>query len=182
MFFNTAHAAAGHDDTHYMLQLLRAERYADAATYKAAYRQIQTVAPLLHGDSNTYQTAVYYGTLLIKTMPVIWWQLLLLLSWYAFCFCFLYAVRYRRRLLLLWGILVAISLMPVAFGYYTDKQRALVVASSADIYNGPNKALYKIGTLPRNVLVQLADEKKGWYKIKHNATIGWVESASVEKI
>lgn len=166
------------DDAQIVVHLLQAQKYGDVRTYIAATNALQTLMPKLALPADMEQNSVtYYGMIVIKTIPVIIWQLLFLICWYLFCFLL---IKNRRKSFIkksLFGILL-ILLMPIMIGYYTDKQKALVTAET-QVYNGPNNSLYKVGSVDRYALVTVLDTKKEWYKISHDATIGWVEQSTL---
>jgi hypothetical protein len=176
-------SAAAQDDAQTVLRLLRAKRYGDAATYADAHARLQVIAPKIGLPTQAQESqVVYYGTLVIKKVPVIFWQLLLLLCWYFFCWCMLKKQRCSAGKLSLLGLVLLTVSIPIMIGYYTDKQEVLVTAPTADLYNGPNSSLYKVGSLNRYSVATILDTKKQWYKISHDASIGWVERSAVTKI
>lgn len=184
VWYNMANAAYQQQDyTQALLYWLRAQKYGDAATYAAAHAHLEQLAPVIgvpvQGVSNR---TVYYGVLLIKKIPVYVWQILLLFCWYVLCRCWMKKYRCSATKLSMLSLLLLMMLVPIMIGYYTDKEQVLVVAESADLYNGPNSALYNVGSLQKNTTAVLLDAKKQWYKISHDAIIGWVERKSVAKI
>lgn len=164
-----------------VLHLLRAERYGDVQPYvrEQLLKRAQELGGTLSFQKNSL---TYYGTLLIKKIPVIYWQCLLLCFWYLI---FWYIARRKRHIrlcvILLFGLLLITSI-PIMLGYYIDKPEILVVAESAHMYNGPNSSFYKIAELKRYTVARLLDTKKEWYKIAYGSKTGWIARQEVEKI
>jgi tetratricopeptide (TPR) repeat protein len=166
-----------------LLYVLRAQKYGDVDTYRAAHtllRDINSVVEL--PDQSMFGTIHFYLMLLIKKIPVLIWQLLVLLMWYTICILWMKKYGYSNLKKGLLALLLILMCVPIMVGYYTDRQQMLIIEESADLYNGPNSALYKIGTLPKNSLVSCLEEKRQWYKVMYNESIGWLKRSSVEKI
>lgn len=173
---------AAEDEIQTIAHLLKAQKYGDAQTYQSAYKQLKQITG--HNEQMVSLQSdwfVYYGMLVIKKVPVIIWQLLVLLCWYIFLILLLKKRRFVTTKAVVLGLLLLMFSFPIMIGYYTDKEKGLVTQST-DLYNGPNSALYKIGSINRYELVTIHDNKKQWYKVSHGDTIGWVERDFVIKI
>jgi hypothetical protein len=176
-------AYAQQDYINALLYWLRAQKYGDAHTYVAAFERLQQLPPQVRSiEKSTSQTVVYYVQLLLKKIPMYVWQLLVLLFWYLLCWCWMKKYRCSGVKSGILAIILFLMCIPIMIGYYIDKNYVLVIADSADVYNGPNSALYKVGTVHQYTLATLLDTKKQWYKISHDGIIGWVERKSVAKI
>lgn len=184
VWFNMGNVAYQQKDyTHALLYLLRAQKYGDAHIYAAAHERLQSLAPSIGlNEKGLSDAVVYYGVLLLKRIPMYVWQILVLLFWYLLCWCRLKKYRCSAVKSSMLVIVLLLMCIPIMIGYYIDKEQVIVIVDSADVYNGPHHALYKVGTMQKNKLATLLDAKKQWYKISHDAIIGWVERASVAKI
>lgn len=176
-------AYAQQDYAHALLYWLRAQKYGDARTYSLAHERLQELAPHVNlSEKEINDTVVYYGQLVLRTIPVYVWQLLFLLFWYLLCWCLMKKYRDLGLKSGILAILLFLMSVPIMIGYYIYKDYVLVTVDVADVYNGPNSGLYKVGSVQKNKLAKLLDVKKQWYKISHGAIIGWVERKSATKI
>ena len=183
VWYNMGNAAYQQKDyTHALLYWLRAQKYGDAHVYKEACNSLHRLASQAGSIENGLNHAiVYFGTLSLKKIPVYVWQLLFLLIWYLLCWCLMKKYRCSAIKSGILAVLLFLTSIPIMIGYYIDKEQVIVV-DSADLYNGPNNALYKVGTVQKNKIATLLDVKKQWYKVSHDGIIGWVERKSVAKI
>lgn len=170
------------DYTHALLYWLRAQKYGNAQVYSAAHERLKQLVSQVGLAAQESHGVMYYGVLLLKTISLYVWQILFLLLWLVFCWCLMQKYRCSTTKSIILAIILFLICIPIMIGYYIDKERVLVIVDEADLYNGPNSALYKIGSVQKHTLATLLDTKKQWYKISHDAIIGWVERKSVAKI
>lgn len=182
VWFNMANAAyAQQDYAHALLYWLRAQKYGDAFLYKESHAHMQKLG-IGSPENSIKERMSYFGILILKKIPVIIWQLLFLLVWYLFCWCRMKKYCCSAAKTGLFALLLLLLFVPIMIGYYTDYDRVVILAETADLYNGPNVALYKIGSVQKGESAKLLDTKKQWYKIAHADKIGWVERKAVAKI
>lgn len=184
VWYNMGNVAyAQQDYTHALLYWLRAQKYGDARAYISAHERLQELSSQVGlVDSNTSRPIVYYGELALRKIPMYVWQLLVLFLWSLLCWCLMKKQRCSAVKSAILAIILFLMCIPIMIGYYIDKEHVLVIVDVADVYNGPNSALYNVGSLQKNKIATLLDAKKQWYKISHDDIIGWVERKTVAKI
>lgn len=124
----------------------------------------------------------------ICAIPLLLWQLLLLLLWAALLWCgrrWWAKKRLRPLITLVATILFFGCITSVAFQYATAR-RAVVVASAA-LRSGPSERYTQLATLISasevNILKTDADAHRlPYYKVRQGDLCGWISSAEMRQI
>lgn len=136
-------------------------------------------------ESNWLEYAYTYIKCMISGISLLSLQLLFLLLWFIFFFC-IYKGRqgkkYRMISALLFGVLVVIGVMTLVKYKEHMQQIGIVLPKTTEVFAGPDKNFYQLGSLNRAQEINIQDERSGWYKIQYKKITGWVRADAIEKI
>ena len=62
------------------------------------------------------------------------------------------------------------------------KTFGIIVSKKANIFSGPNTNFQELGTIPEASEIEIQKSSNGFYKIKFNKSLGWINKNEVEKI
>ncbi len=128
---------------------------------------------------NEFKSAL---TSFVRATPLFILQFFFLLMW-AISFLYL-RYLYRRRQKAIIMLLFATNLfcgMLLAVRYnFEYREHGIVVTKQADLTSGPGKTYEVFSSLPETTQVLIKGSSDGFYKVKANGTIGWINKTAIE--
>ena len=116
-------------------------------------------------------------TLLLIRTPVLWFQLLALISWILLFGYISYARRKKKKIVtvpLFMTLALVVSLLGLKYGQKSQVQ-AIVINSDAVVRSGPGDDFQSLSTIPEGTTVTVKKNVDGYAKIQSaKATIGWI--------
>ena len=125
-----------------------------------------------------------YVTSLIRTAPLIFFQLFFLFAWlFLLAYSkYLYKKKHKMTMVFLF-VLLAFSGILLVFRYSFDfRKYGVVVEKKVELLSGPGKSFQLLGFIPegREVIIQKTSDD--FCKVKFSNQIGWIKVNFVEKI
>ncbi len=120
----------------------------------------------------------------VKAIPLLWFQLILLLIWLLLFLYLRYLHIKKRRLILitLFGLLfytasllvLKYSLLMINYGVVINKETIMRA--------GPGDTYKTLGTINEGEEIKIQKESDNFYKISHKKSIGWVTQQDIKPI
>jgi tetratricopeptide (TPR) repeat protein len=117
----------------------------------------------------------------IRATPIIWLQILVLLLWIVLFGALRYLFRHKYQVIitLLFTIQVLAAGMLALKYNYTLKEFGVIVEKTASFMSGPGKTYTQIMLLPEAKECVILKESDGYYKVKTNGSVGWVQKSAI---
>ncbi len=116
--------------------------------------------------------------------PSFLYQLLFLISWYAFWLVIVWRRKIRFRLF----FLITLSLLLMLFGsilllhYYAHVCTKGIVIKESRLLAGPHEQYDVLKELSLLEDIHITEVRKGWYKVATQNQTGWVPAGSIETV
>jgi len=117
----------------------------------------------------------------IRATPIIWLQILVLTLWIVLFWFLRYLFRHKHRIiiiLLFTAQVLAAGMLALKYNY-TLKMFGVVVEKTAPFMSGPGKTYTQIMLLPEAKECVILKESDGYYKVKTNGSVGWVQKSAI---
>lgn len=121
---------------------------------------------------------------LIRALPLLYLQLFVLLFWIILFVSIRYLYKKGHKVIVsVLFFFLAISAIMLAFKYnFMHKERIIVIVPSAELSSGPGKNFTVLSHLPEAQEADILKESGGFFKIRVNGQLGWIEKNAVEKV
>lgn len=130
---------------------------------------------LVDGTTNTIISSV-------RATPLFLLQLLFLLMWVLSFLYLRYLYRRRQKAVIMFLFAANIfcgALLAIRYNY-EYREHGVIVAKKTDLLSGPGKNYQNLGTLGETKQVLIKGLSDGYYKVKVNGVIGWVQKEAIE--
>lgn len=119
----------------------------------------------------------------IRSIPLLFFQLVFLILWILIFIFIPNWIRKKRKMLVagLFTLIAIFGLILVMKYAFEIKQHGVVVSKQAKLLSGPGQNYQVLTVIPEATELNIEKESDGYYKIKLNGQIGWVERASVDR-
>jgi len=131
-----------------------------------------------------YSRLKNYTLSLLRSAPLFVVQILFLILW-LFLFLYLRFLYKRKRkiLIVILFLLIAILGALLVLRYRLEFRRyGVIVKKKVTLLSGPGRNFQELGGLPEASEVWIQKSSDGFYKIKFNKQIGWVNQRDIERI
>lgn len=121
---------------------------------------------------------------IIKSVPIILIQLIFLIVW-IFLFIYLRYLYKRKQKILITLLFLIIATLggTLVIRYNLDhKTFGIITSKKASMFSGPNTNFQELGIIPEASEIEIQKASSGFYKIKFNKSLGWVNKKEVGKI
>lgn len=158
----------------------KAQYAGDAEVFKCAQYCLDRLSAQDHSILQVIGSSIMW---LSKLMPIFIWQISVLSIFLLLFFIFLYMVG-KVRMYASFLSIVCISLCMVVIGksFMLDASKVGIITSDTSLYIGPSHELNSVGTVAKEVEVNITKEHDGWYKIAYQKRQGWIRQESVALI
>ncbi len=116
----------------------------------------------------------------VASFSVLFLQLLFLACWFSLFFIF------NRSGIKKFSVFIFIATVFVGASlgvkYKQETERIAIVMKKTPVFVGPDQNYHELAQLDLADQVTIEGEQNSWYKIKHVAGVGWVESEAVQII
>ena len=111
-------------------------------------------------------------------------QLLFLGAWLLLFFGFYKRWHIKKGYVWLISLLFLLIVLATVMMVYYDAYRphGIIIQDKLSVYNGPDTALYTIGTVPQGAVVYIKGRQKKWYKIVYDGLEGWAQKSGIVHI
>jgi len=132
----------------------------------------------------TVRSCSNWTTSLIRTIPLLYLQIIVLLLWlFLFLYAqYLYRNRYKVMFFAFFVILTIASSMLVLKYSFIYRKQLVVTQPSAPILSGPGSTFATLGQLPEGSEAVIIKESGDYYKIRINGTTGWMSKQAAGQI
>lgn len=127
-----------------------------------------------------WQRLYIYISYRVASFSVLFLQLLFLICWFSLFFLFnRFGINKFSVFIFIVTVLVGVSL---GVKYKQETECIAIVMKKTPVFVGPDKNYHELAQLDLADQVTIEEEQNSWYKIKHVAGVGWVESEAVQII
>jgi len=132
----------------------------------------------------TFKTVRDYSASFIRSVHLIVFQVLFLITWFFIFFSikYFYRKRYRVLIVLLFTLTALSGTVLITKYMYLAHMRGVVVSKKADLLSGPDESFPVIGKVLEAQEVAIKKEMPLYFKIKIGNIIGWVQRGVVKKV
>ncbi len=117
----------------------------------------------------------------IRATPIIWLQILVLLLWMVLFGALRYLFRHKHKIIITFLFIsqvLAAGMLALKYNY-TLKMSGVIVEKTVPFMSGPGKTYTQIMLLPEAKECVILKESDGYYKVKTNGSVGWIQKSAV---
>lgn len=124
-----------------------------------------------------------YFISLIRSLPVISFQMIFLLLWFL-VFLFVRFLHRKKNKIIIGFMFSLVLMFGVILGlrYSLDLSRYAIVLHNTDVLSGPSSTFQKVGFIKLGCEAKVKKESGDFLKIELNGQVGWVDKKNIEKI